>query len=62
MALQTTFKNIQVGAGFYLNGNWYVKRSSRTADMYTNRDDAKPFRWFYVRQNEICTKDRYPKG
>lgn len=51
--VQNVFKNIQVGAAFYLNGNYCIKRSSRTADVY-ERDGGKHYGRFYVKMNEIC--------
>ena len=41
-----TFSELRVGQLFHLNGNDYVKQSTRTARMLTNG------RVFYVGQNE----------
>lgn len=51
-----TFKNILVGAGFYCNGNWCIKRSSRTADVYRDYAKSEFFGRFYFKQDEICTR------
>ena len=53
--MRNIFKNIQIGAGFYLNGNWCVKRSSRTADVYRDPSMIMYLTWAYVKQNEVCT-------
>ena len=50
------FKNIQIGAGFYLNGNWCIKRSTRTADLYRDFNQSELFGRFYVGQGEVCKR------
>lgn len=44
-----TFKELRIGRMFHLNGNDYVKQSTRTARMLNNG------RTFYIGQNEIVT-------
>lgn len=53
--MKNIFKNIQVGAGFYLNGNWCVKLSTKTADVYRDYSMTECFGRFYVGQNEVCS-------
>jgi len=52
--MKNTFKNIQIGAAFFCNGNYCIKRSSRTADMYKVPNGELLGR-FYYRQTDICT-------
>ena len=56
--MRNTFNNVQIGAGFWCNGNYYIKRSTRTADMW--RDDTRQFYcgWFYMRMGDLCTSRR----
>lgn len=51
--MKTAFKNIQVGAAFYCNGNYCIKRSTRTADLY-ELPEGKKYGRFYFRSGETC--------
>lgn len=53
--MKNTFKNIAIGAAFYLNGNYCIKRSSRTADVWYDGPGSKYMGWWYVKEHEICT-------
>jgi len=44
------FKQLQVGGNFHLNGNWYRKRSTRTAEII--RPERFQDTWFYFSSNE----------
>jgi hypothetical protein len=48
-----TFAEIGVGKLFHLNGNDYLKQSSRTAKMLSND------RVFYISKNELVYKIAY---
>ena len=48
-----TFAEIPVGQLFHLNGNDYLKQSSRTARMLSNH------RVFYIGKNELVHKVAY---
>ena len=48
----TTFKNIAIGNRFFLNGTWWVKRSTRTAHVL-----GWNHRWFYFSKEEVVEND-----
>lgn len=57
--MKTAFKNIQLGAAFWCNGNYCIKRSSRTADIYGGSGDTdEHFGRFYFGQSEVCYSGR----
>lgn len=55
----TTFQNLPKGAKFELNGNVWIKRSTRTA---TGCWPSYLLGWAYVRGNEVVHLDRSGEG
>lgn len=52
--MKNAFKNIQVGAAFYCNGNYCIKRSTRTADVHESGEGGAHYGIFYFRMGETC--------
>jgi hypothetical protein len=51
------FEQLMVGDHFFVNGNHYTKKSSRTATMMEVCDIHTPTRcWFYFGMKEIVKK------
>ena len=52
MRYLTEFERLKVGATFSKNGNGWLKRSTRTAEIIRPNDQPYTGRWFYFRMAE----------
>ena len=53
--MKVTFRVVRIGEMFQLNGNTYVKKSTRTATMIGLGKTGDYCRTFYIGQLETCT-------
>lgn len=50
--MKKPFKDVWVGEYFWCNGNYYYKRSHRTADLLLPKEYSGV--WFYFGMNDLC--------
>ena len=53
--MNVTFRMVRIGELFKMNGNTYVKQSTRTARMIGMGPTGSYCRTFYIGQKDACT-------